>query len=119
MPEIGETLRLRMVGGTANLSFGTLLFLGRSAANWGPVPLPFDLTPMNMPGCLLHTDPWLMFPWPTDGTAVAETSIGLPHDASLLGGRFYSQFMPVKAVNSAMFAATGGFEHRIGGWRID
>jgi len=66
------------------------MLLGSSKTSWGSVPLPYDLTPLGMPGCTAYI---------SGDVAVgvlnifgrASLTFFLPQDANLLGQSFFAQ----------------------------
>jgi hypothetical protein len=82
---IGERVTFG-VGGTA-AAVG-VLFLGFSDTSWGPVPLPFDLTPFGAAGCFVNAS------WDVVAGAGAPGSVpvDVPADTWLGGGVVHLQW---------------------------
>jgi len=81
---------------------GSVAFLGFSRTNYGPLTLPFDLTPLGAPSNWLNVSVDLVVPLPLsasgslyDGT----TTIPVPQDSTLPGLHVYMQgaFVDTKA----------------------
>ena len=87
-PWIGETFTLQVgqlpVGRPAALLFGT------SNTVWNGTPLPFDLTPIGMPGCQLLVSADVTLPL-TNNAGSATWSIALPSNPWLVGRQFVNQ----------------------------
>ena len=60
--------------------------MGVSRSSWLGLPLPFDLTPAGIPGCLLHqsADVTIALGAP-NGTGLVPWSIAIPNNPLLLG----------------------------------
>ena len=71
--------------------------VGKSDRSWNGVPLPFDLTPLGAPGCLIVNDAVLVLATMTDRTGRAAVSVPLPTDRSLEDAVFYSQYWFLEA----------------------
>jgi hypothetical protein len=89
---------------------------GFSNTRFGPVTLPFDLTPLGMPGCSLLTS--VVLTQVATGTGNAATwSIGVPNDSSILGASFFNQaFVPSPTTNPAGLVVTNAGRGRLGGY---
>lgn len=80
---------------------GFLIFALRDD-RFGSAPLPFDLAPLGAPGCHLNVDSdpatgGIAELLPADATGNALFSLDLPAVASLLGQRFYNQYVSLDA----------------------
>jgi hypothetical protein len=103
LPQLGSTFRLDLV----NLPAGLRLVVGAvgfSTAQWQGQPLPLDLTPLGMPGCMQYIA--------VDATYVRFAVLGftmwpipIPAAPGLAGLYFYVQAM-VPDVGSNPFGAT-------------
>jgi len=68
-----------------------LMLVGASRTSWfGAFPLPFDLTPSGMPGCMLRVRADWIGVANLMGTC-AQWSVSIPGDPALLGSAFYLQ----------------------------
>lgn len=112
-PRIGSTFttELRGLGSGARGAAG---IFGFSRTQFGPFPLPLDLTSLQMPGCQLLVSADVLVPLVMQ-TGVARWSVPLPNDQRLVGGSFYEQALvldsgsnPANAVVSDAGAATIG-----------
>ena len=56
----------------------SVLMLGTDLTVYGGLPLPLDLTLVNMPGCLLHVAPLLSFNALTDAAGAANLNFSIP-----------------------------------------
>lgn len=68
-----------------------LLLFGPAANNWAGVPLPIDLAPLGLPGCMLAVPilgavPVVTGFRPGPGIGGGEVGIAVPSDPSLVGG---------------------------------
>jgi hypothetical protein len=68
-----------------------------SKTQWGPLNLPFDLSPLGATGCKLYVGPWLFLmtgkvtvPAPTAMHNI-DLFLPTPSDPNLLGAKFYGQ----------------------------
>lgn len=85
-----------LLGTTLNVTIGNLplsqaiVALGFSDTQFGAIPLPFDLTPINMPGCFLRTDILLSTAVAGSGNT-ASWSLPVPNVGPLNGLVFFNQ----------------------------
>ncbi|HKB14416.1 MAG TPA: hypothetical protein VKF62_00040, partial [Planctomycetota bacterium] len=74
-----------------------LLVLGLSDVAWGPIPLPFGLGPLGMPGCSLLASLDFTFPVDTEPTPPApgraSVLFPIPAQPGLSGAAFYVQWI--------------------------
>lgn len=82
-PAFGVDVRAAML--TAPPSTPAVLIVGASNSAWGTTPLPFDLTPLGMPGCALLVAPDVAVPFGANGTVLLPTS-GMPGVTVFLQG---------------------------------
>lgn len=64
-----------------------LLMLGIREDKWGPVALPFDLTPLGAPGCRIWTAPIMQMGAPVTPSGTAQIKLGIPVDPAINGAR--------------------------------
>ena len=57
--------------------------------------LPFDLTPLNAPGCSILASGDILLPTRTDATGAATVTLELPNTPALVGVVFHNQFAVV------------------------
>jgi hypothetical protein len=122
-PTLAPALGSRpILGTTFTANLGSLpqslavMATGFSNTRFGPVTLPFDLTPLGMPGCSLLTS--VVLTQVATGTGNAATwSISVPNDSSILGASFFNQaFVPSPSTNPAGLVVTNGGRGRLGGY---
>jgi hypothetical protein len=88
-PAIGSTLFVDVTGMPA-AGGAYFMILGFQSDDWAGTPLPYDCTPLDMPGCTLYTD----IADATSSSHVAGSavySLTFPSEAFLLGLNFYNQ----------------------------
>jgi len=92
-----------------------VLHFGISKKMWGPIPLPFDLTPFGAKGCqILTSGEFAIRPIPTTPKQVRVT-IPIPVDRRLVGIEFFNQFIVLSPHNNGLnVATTNGGQGRIG-----
>ena len=78
VPRIGSTLNYTLYRAPANSN--ALFLLGISASQWGPIPLPFDLTVLGAPGCSLDTSILLSALAPANASGTGSTTLVIPSD---------------------------------------
>lgn len=79
---------------------GAMLVLGLSATAWSGQTLPFDLAPLGMPGCLLHTSVEASAFTVTTGPASkgrAAIPMVIPNDPALAGCNLLAQWLVLEA----------------------
>lgn len=89
-PYLGLLMAHEIVGVRPGLP-GTLVF-GASDRSWGGVALPFELTPLGMPGCLLLASAENTIPV-ASGNGTARLTYVLPEEPSLAGVRCFNQYL--------------------------
>lgn len=70
------------------------LLLGASSATWGTTVLPWELAPINMPGCWLTVSADLTVP-ATVSAGAATVAAPIPANPTLVGQNFYAQWFSV------------------------
>jgi len=90
--------------------------LGASNKKWGPIALPFSLTPLGLKGCSLLASYDLTFPAQTRSEGSAQLDLPLPGLRSLANQSLYFQWLAIdKRVNPAFpIAMSNGVQIRIG-----
>ena len=115
LPRIGATRSPRRNSRFAlNLSrvetgLEAVLLLGTSNSTWAGGTLPFELTPFGFPGCFLRVSPDASICAVTSGPrglGRATIAIDIPNDASLIGARFYAQWLIVDSQSPALNVTT-------------
>jgi hypothetical protein len=92
-----------------------VLALGASDAFFGRVPLPLSLTLFGAPGCWLYVSPMVTLALATDATGAAALPLTHPNAASLIGRRFFTQFLAVDPTANAWgLTTTNGVTTRLG-----
>ena len=82
-----------MPGGSLDTTFkltnltGAVAWLGTSRTAFGPLTLPFDLSPLGAPGCMIHTDMAHLVTVPTTGKVVWP----IPNNPYVINQLFYVQ----------------------------
>ena len=90
-PRLGSTLDVEVTNLATNLGG---LFIGFSNTSSLFGALPFDLTAINMPGCLLRTDPLVAVSLLGTNNS-AQFSLSMALSTSLAGARFYLQAISI------------------------
>lgn len=113
LPVLGDTLRVEIRGLPPTPGVG-LLALGSSRSLFLGLPLPLDLTPFGMKGCLLHQDfqHSLVF---AIQQGLGTQDLAIPYLGRLKGSRAYLQAFGVdRAATSSGLVSSNGLELRIG-----
>lgn len=107
----GAQYSLDLAGALPN---GPALFMLalRNHALAGAIPLPLDLGPLGMTGCLLAIDPWITLGTATDATGAARLSIPLPSPADSLF--LHAQVVHGSTANPAGLATSNAAHSVIG-----
>jgi hypothetical protein len=102
-----------MVGATFSINLSrvrpgvdALLLLGTSNSSWQGAPLPLDLAPFGMPGCLLRTSIEAQLAFRASGTGskgFVVAPLPVPNDPSLRGARFYAQWIVTEQDATGLF----------------
>lgn len=114
LPYLGETFQVRL--GNLPVGLGRVPFgmLGASKTQWGPVPLPLDLTGAGMPGCKLFVSGDLLFPLQNNNGS-ALWPLDIPRDLGFLGVPFYQQGLVLDpGANQASMILTNAGEGKVG-----
>lgn len=99
VPVIGKPFTLEL----SSLPIGavTAMLFGFSNQAWGPIPLPFDLTPLQAPGCF-----WLVsvdgIDVVTNTNGVAPWTITIPPSTQLVGLEFFNQGLVLDSSANAL-----------------
>ncbi len=111
LPRLGQTMIVNVTSVPAQLG---LMITGVSNVASTLGPLPIDLTPVGMPGCMLRVSLDLTDALFTFGTT-ASWSLGIPNQGTLLGLRFYQQaFVFDPPLNAFGGALSNAAEWQIG-----
>lgn len=88
--------------------------LGLSKTNFGPLPLPLDLSAIA-PGCYLFSSLDLVSASVVSGMGTATVTWGIPNNNSLVGLQFYNQYLIVRpAANTLGLLFSNAGEGKIG-----
>jgi hypothetical protein len=95
-PVVGTTMNLQ-VSNVPGIFVPALGAMGVSRSSWLGLPLPFDLTPAGIPGCLLHqsADVTIALGAP-NGTGLVPWPIAIPNNPLLLGSELYFQALTIE-----------------------
>jgi hypothetical protein len=112
-PWLGENLPV--VLSRLPASAPALLLVGRSRTSWGAIALPAPLDALGMTGCTLFASAEVLIAT-ASSAGVANVTIPIPNDASLLGASFFSQGLVADPpANAAATTASNAAEGKIGG----
>ena len=112
MPWVGETFTVAIESVAA--STPAFVALGFSNVVWGSTPLPFDLAPLQMPGCELFVSPDSLL-GPVSGGPTAALPIPIPSLPALIGASLFAQaFVFDAAANPAGLIASDALALRLG-----
>jgi hypothetical protein len=92
-----------------------LMFEGFSSTSWGGIPLP-----ATIPGttCTIYTDLKIAYPAVAVNLAgLASTTVFIPNDVNLIGGRYYTQWLGIDGTTQLGFTLSNAIETTIGGTR--
>jgi hypothetical protein len=98
------------VTGAAGATAG-LLYLGASRTTFSGIPLPFDLTPIGLPGCMVNVALDNLIGSTTISGGFGTIGLPLPTDASLTNAATYWQWLvldPTASNPLRMTTSTGG-----------
>lgn len=70
-----------------------IAMFGFSNTSWGGAPLPADLGPIGAPGCVLRTEPSVLFAGLVSGSGTMRQQIVIGTDPATIGVVWYSQFL--------------------------
>jgi hypothetical protein len=95
-PVVGTTMNLQ-VSNVPGIFVPALGAMGVSRSTWLGLPLPFELTPAGIPGCLLHqsADVTIALGAPA-GTGLVPWPIAIPNNPLLLGSELYFQALTLE-----------------------
>jgi hypothetical protein len=95
-PVVGTAMNLQ-VSNVPGIFVPALGAMGVSRSSWLGLPLPFDLTPAGIPGCLLHqsADVTIALGAP-NGTGLVPWPIAIPNNPLLLGSELYFQALTIE-----------------------
>ncbi len=112
-PAIGQQQHYRLQNGPVLRP--ALLALGTSDTFWGRSPLPLSLALFGAPGCWLYTEPAVTILIATDAGGSAAIPLTHPTSASLIGQRFFTQFVAIDPPANAWGVTTSnGVATRLG-----
>ena len=86
---------VKLVGASPNQS--AFLCIGRSRTAWGAMSLPLDMTPLGAPGCSVLASIDTNVPTMTDGSGLANVTLPVPNQGSLVGSALYLQWASLDA----------------------
>ena len=81
-----------------------------AGGSWGPIPLPFDLTALGAPNCLLLVEALVTVPLAITGASsntYLYPSIPVPQNPALVGTRFFDQPLFLDPLANAWGVVTG------------
>lgn len=107
VPALGQPFAINL--SRVRSAAGALLALGLSSTAWSGLPLPYDLTPLGMPGCLLHTAVDATAFTVTAGPATkgrASLPMVIPNDTALRGCNLLAQWLVLEAPGAPMPGTT-------------
>jgi hypothetical protein len=114
-PVVGTTMNLQ-VSNVPGIFIPALGAMGTSRTSWLGLPLPFDLAPAGIPGCLLHqsAEATLALGAP-NGTGVVPWPIAIPNNPLLLGVELYFQALTLELPGFPRWASlSNGLAVRLG-----
>ena len=89
---------------------------GSQPQTYNGVPLPLDLAPAGMPGCMLRLDPVLLEVAITLGNATK--TLAFPNNPTLIGAQFFTQWLVQdETVNAFGWTISNAMRARLGGWQ--
>ncbi|HKB14880.1 MAG TPA: hypothetical protein VKF62_02390, partial [Planctomycetota bacterium] len=109
-PTVGAVTNVHVSKATPGVC--ALLLLGASNVNWGPLPLPYDLGGLGVPGCSLLTSVDFFFPALTQATLPAPgratVAFAIPSDPALVGIQAFVQWYVPSATGYVPGSMTRG-----------
>jgi hypothetical protein len=112
-PAIAQQQSFRLQGGPVLRPVA--LMLGGSDEYWARIPLPLSLAPFGAAGCWIYTQPVVTFGLVTNTSGAAAQAITHPSSASLIGQRFFTQFLAIDPpANAWGVTTTNGVATRLG-----
>ena len=103
-PYLGSTFTVGAAGAAGGIPMA--LVVGNRRDRWGPLALPFDLTPLGAKGCSLYTPGVLLVSTTAGSTGTAETKLTIPSDKALQGMVLYTQWYGVDTKANALGLVT-------------
>lgn len=114
LPWIGSTLQIDLQNLPWLIFRAPFGLAGFSNTQWGSIPLPFDLTPIGMPGCQAFVDGQNIVPL-VNNFGLARWSIPIPYSPYLVGVDLYLQGLLVDpGVNAFGMVDSNALACRIG-----
>jgi hypothetical protein len=113
-PLIGTPIEI--VLSAARKSSVAICPIGSSNTMWGALPLPFDMTVLNAPGCFLRAAlDGVLLGVATDASGNGKFTLPIPNAVGLVGVKFYNQFLVFDApANTLGIVVTNGGVATIG-----
>ena len=105
-------LELVLFGGPQNSA--AVGVLGGSNTKWGPLKLPFDLSPFGMTGCSVLASQDILLPTTTLSTGGAKLTFLIPKDPRLAGLRLFAQWMVIDATKKVPLRFSNGMDITLG-----
>jgi hypothetical protein len=114
LPIIGQNLTIRL--GAARKNAVAICPIGPSDTLWGALPLPFDMTVVNAPGCGLRASlDGLIIGAVADANGNGQFVLPIPNSVGLIGIIFYNQWLVFDApANTLGIVTTNGGKATIG-----
>ncbi|MEZ5990507.1 MAG: hypothetical protein R3F30_15620 [Planctomycetota bacterium] len=113
LPAVNQGFSLDMMAGRPG-GVGALL-VGASPSSWGPIPLPWDLSPFGAPGCSLLTSIDWLYGVYIDYAGMASVPLVVPNQRALIGAVFHAQWTVLDPVNQLGIVFSNGGTGKIGG----
>lgn len=112
-PGIGD-LVLTLQGAPASTT--AIAAFGISATSWGSTPLPFDLTPLGLPGCKVYTDFSAQVGTLTSSSGSSEFRLAVPANPFFAGAVLYGQWVVVdpRVSPTIKLATSDGVRFKVG-----
>jgi hypothetical protein len=110
--ELGQTLRINLIGASPNKIYG--LVLGLSDSQWGPIPLPWEIPLWS--GCRMYASYDLVLAaGSTDPQGTVTQRLPIPNSVQLLRMQFYNQFWVLEQNSPLEMSWSSGGHVVIGG----
>jgi len=114
--EIGTTTTFFLKNGPK--SSVAILNIGFSNTSWGPLRLPFDLTPFGATGCKLYTPPTVPLGFATSTLGTLGVALPHPNNKAFIGLRFFTQYTCIDPKGNRFgLTYSNGVETHLGGWK--
>jgi hypothetical protein len=114
LADIGTTLTMRLSGAPLP-GLQALLAIGLSNQFWNGLLLPLPLDPLGAHGCTLHIGPIVTRSAAVEPGGTAATSLRVPSDPGLIGGRLYMQWIAPDARNALGLSVSSAAMVLLGG----